>query len=621
MRPGFRRGPGGYRGHHQRRGPVEVSTKEMSAEKMVIKIDGETSLQGLAHKMSMKSTDVLMKLLGMGMGGVNINSRLDLDTTKLLAAEFGWRVEDVSIDVDEELEHATHDGDIDPGEASIRPPIVTVMGHVDHGKTTLLDTIRNTHVAAGEAGGITQHIGAYLVRHGSSDICFLDTPGHEAFTAMRARGASVTDIVILICAADDGVMPQTQEAIAHAKAAGVPIIVAINKIDKPGVDCEKVMRDLAAEGLQPEDWGGETIICKISAKTGEGIDHLLEMLALQAEMLELLAQPQKRATGVVVEALLDRGRGPVARVLIQDGTLQRGDMLLAGHAFGKIRAMTDQSGNTLKEAGPATPVEVLGLNGVPAAGDPVHAVKNLRLAETLAEERKKKVSKSLIPKDSRVSLEMLTNRLAEAEQLELNVIIKADVQGSAEALAQSLSKLSTKKVKLAIVRTGVGGITESDVNLAVASNAIILGFSVRPAGKAKKMAEQEGVELRLYSVIYECIDEVRAAMEGLLPATKLEKDLGKAQVRQVFRITKVGTIAGCMVVEGLIKRSAEVRLVRDSVVVWTGKLGSLKRFKDDAREVREGLECGIGLEGFNDLKDGDIVEAFEIEEVKAKLED
>ncbi|RLB50620.1 MAG: translation initiation factor IF-2 [Deltaproteobacteria bacterium] len=620
MRPGFRRGPGGYQHRsHQRRGPVEVSTKEMSARKMVIRIDGEASLHALANKMSLKATDVLMKLLAIGMTGVNINTTLDVDTAKLLAGEFGWVVEDVSIDVEEELEAATHQEEEDAADAVIRPPIVTVMGHVDHGKTTLLDTIRKTSVAAGEAGGITQHIGAYRVETSKGTICFLDTPGHEAFTAMRARGASVTDIVILIVAADDGVMPQTKEAIAHSKDAGVPILVAINKIDKPGVDPEKIMRDLATEGLQPEEWGGDTIFRKVSAKTGEGVDHLLEMVLLQAEILELKAYPKRRASGVVVEAMLDRGRGPVARVLVQDGTLERGDVLLAGGAHGKIRAMLDEQGRPSMTAGPATPVEVLGLNGVPSAGDPVHAVKDIKSAETLAGERQRKAGKGVGAQDAQIRLADLQDFLAADELFELKIIIKADVQGSVEALSQTLTKLTTDRVKLVVVQAAVGGITETDVNLAAAGKTIIIGFNVRPAGKARKHAEQEGVEIRLYDVIYEAIDDVRAAMEGLLPATKVEKELGRAEIRQVFRITKVGVIGGSMVLDGVIRRSAEARLIRDSVVIWTGKLGSLRRFKDDAREVREGLECGIGLENYNDLKEGDIVEAYEIEEVKAKL--
>ncbi len=618
QRPGFRPGGRGFRGH-QRKGPAQVSTKEMSDRKKVVKIHGETSLQGLADSMSMKATDVLMVLLGLGMTGVHINSTLDADTAKLLAGELGWRVEDVAINVEEELAAATELDDEELGALSSRPPIVTVMGHVDHGKTTLLDTIRKSQVAAGEAGGITQHIGAYRVETKKGTVCFLDTPGHEAFTSMRARGAGVTDIVILIVAADDGVMPQTREAISHAKDAGVPIIVAVNKIDKPGVDPERIMRELSAEGLTPEDWGGDTIFAKVSALTGEGVDNLLDMVVLQAEMMELTAYPERRAIGVVVEALLDRGRGPVARVLVQDGTLHRGDILLAGSAYGKIRAMVDEKGRSLKEAGPATPVEVLGLNEVPEAGDPVHAVNEMKAAETLAEERKRKTRGSG-RRDAGIRLDELAKRLAEADQLELKVIIKGDVQGSIEALQQALEKLTTKKVKLTVVRAAVGGITESDVNLAVAGGAIIIGFNVRPAGKARKVAEQEGIEIRLYSVIYECIDDVRSAMEGLLPARKVEKELGRAEVRQVFRITKVGAVAGCMVVHGLIKRSAEVRLIREDVVIWGGRLASLKRFKDDQREVKEGFECGLSLDGYNELKEGDIIECFEIEEVKATLD-
>ncbi|MBM4360685.1 MAG: translation initiation factor IF-2 [Deltaproteobacteria bacterium] len=623
MRPGFgRKPPFGRPGPMSGRRP-EVSTKEMSAHKMVIRIEGETNLQSLAQKMALKATDVLMKLLSMGMTGVNINSTLDVDTAKLLASEFGWTVEDVSVNVDEQLEAAVQQQDEgDVGEEEARPPIVTVMGHVDHGKTSLLDTIRRTQVASGEAGGITQHIGAYRVEKNGRAICFLDTPGHEAFTAMRSRGASLTDIVILVVAADDGVMPQTKEAITHARATKVPIIVAINKMDKPGADPDRVLRELANDGLQSEDWGGDTIMVRLSAKTGDGVDQLLEMIQLQADVLELRANPRRRASGVVIEALLDRGRGSVARVLVQDGTLRRGDVLLAGIACGKIRAMTDEKGRMLKEAGPSTPIEVLGLDEVPSAGDPVHAVKDLKAAETVAEERRKKLNK---PKatigEGGFNLDKLREKLAEAEQLEYKVILKADVQGSAEALAQALAKLTTKKVKLTIVQTGVGAITESDVNLAVAAQASIIGFNVRPAGKAKKLAEQEKVHTHLHSIIYEVIDNVRSSMEALLPATKVEKAIGKAEVRAVFRISKVGAIAGCMVTEGIVKRGCQARLLRDREVIWTGNVGTLKRFKDDARDVREGFECGIGLDGFTEFQEGDVIAAFELEEVKAKLED
>ncbi|AUX35140.1 MULTISPECIES: translation initiation factor IF-2 [Sorangium] len=601
------------------RKPVQVSTQEMASHKKVIKIEEQVTLQQLAAKMSLKATDVLMRLLSMGMTGVNINSTLDADTAKILASEFGWSVEDVAVSEQDTLTAAMQAGVDADEDVEIRPPIVTVMGHVDHGKTSLLDRIRKATVAEGEAGGITQHIGAYRVETQRGTIAFLDTPGHEAFTAMRARGASLTDIVILVVAADDGVMPQTKEAISHAQAAKVPIIVAVNKIDKPGADADKIKRDLAALGLQPEEWGGETMFCSVSAKMGQGIDQLLESVLLLAEVQDLRANPKKRASGTVIEALLDRGRGPVARVMVQDGTLRTGDILLAGAAWGKVRAMTDELGRSVAEAGPATPVEVLGLNEVPSAGDPVHAVKDGKTAEEIAETRRKKASKTLIPQDSRVSLESITKNLQEADQLELKLIIKGDVQGSVEAITHALAKLSTEKVKVTIVNGAVGGITEGDVNLAVASKAIIVGFNVRPAGKAGALAENEGVEIRLYNIIYNAVDDIRSAMEGLLPATKVEKVLGRAEVRQVFKITKAGTVAGSMVISGSVKRSGEARLIRDNVVIWTGRLSGLRRFKDDVKEVVEGFECGISLDGYSDIKEKDIVESFEIEEVKTKL--
>jgi translation initiation factor IF-2 len=615
-RPGFRARPGA--GQIQRK-PSQVSTQEMASHKKVIKIEEQVSLQQLAAKMSVKATDVLLRLLSMGMTGVNINSTLDADTAKILASEFGWSVEDVAVSEADTL-HAAMGAEVNAdADFEVRPPIVTVMGHVDHGKTSLLDRIRKATVAEGEAGGITQHVGAYRVDTPRGTIAFLDTPGHEAFTAMRARGASLTDIVILVVAADDGVMPQTKEAIAHAQAAKVPIIVAVNKIDKPNADAEKIKRDLASLGLQPEEWGGDTMFAHVSAKTGQGIDHLLEAVLLLAEVLELKASSKRRASGTVIEALLDRGRGPVARVMVQDGVLRTGDILLAGGAWGKVRAMTDELGRAVGEAGPATPVEVLGLNEVPSAGDPVHAVKDAKTAEEIAETRRKKANKSLIPQDSRVSLEDLRTRLSEADQLELKLIIKGDVQGSVEAIGHALAKLSTQKVKVTIVHAAVGGITEGDVNLAVASKAIIVGFNVRPAGKAASLAESEGVELRLYNIIYNAVDDIRSAMEGLLPATKVEKTLGRAEVRQVFRIAKSGMVAGCMVTNGLVKRTAEARLLRDNIVVWTGKLSGLRRFKDDVKEVAEGFECGISLENYADMKENDIVESFEIEEIKTKL--
>jgi translation initiation factor IF-2 len=616
-RPGFRPRPG--QGGPQMRRPGAVSTQEMSSHKKVVKIEEQVSLQQLAAKMSLKAVDVLMRLLSMGMTGVNINSTLDAETAKILASEFGWQVEDVSVSEEASLADAMgQTAEVEDG-LEPRPPIVTVMGHVDHGKTSLLDKIRKAAVAEGEAGGITQHIGAYRVETSRGTIAFLDTPGHEAFTAMRQRGASLTDIVILVVAADDGVMPQTREAVNHAQQAKVPIVVAVNKIDKPGADPEKIMRDLASFGLQSEEWGGDTMFVKVSAKTGQGVEQLLETVLLQAEVLELKANAKKRAQGTVIEALLDRGRGPVARVMVQDGTLHVGDILLAGAAWGKVRAMTDELGRAVAQAGPATPVEVLGLNEVPSAGDPVHSVKDARTAEEIAETRHKKVAKSLVPQDARMSLEALTTRLSEADTLELKLIIKGDVQGSVEAVANALTKLSTQKVKVTIVHAGVGAITEGDVNLAVASKAMICGFNVRAAGKANSLAESEKVEIRTYNIIYNAVDDIRSAMEALLPATKVEKQLGKAEVRAVFRIAKSGTVAGCMVIEGLVKRTTEARLFRGGVVIWSGKLSGLRRFKDDAREVAEGFECGISLDGFQDVKEGDVIESFEIEEIKTKL--
>ncbi len=632
--PGMRPGGGGRPGQQRFGGPgrpgqrnigpsrpkgPQMPQTEMAAHKKVIKIEETVSLQKLAAMMSLKVTDVLFKLLGMGMPGVNINSTIDADTAKILAGEFGWTVEDVAVSEEASIEAAMGLDDATEAEFVPRPPIVTVMGHVDHGKTSLLDRIRKASVAAGEAGGITQHIGAYRVETAKGTVAFLDTPGHEAFTAMRARGAQVTDLVILVVAADDGVMPQTKEAISHSQSAKVPIIVAINKIDKPSADPEKIKRDLSALGLQPEEWGGDTLFCNVSALTGQGVEALLESVALQAEVLELKAAPKRRATGVVVEALLDRGRGPVARVMVQDGTLRTGDIIIAGPAWGKVRAMSDELGRPLGSAGPSTPVEVLGLNEVPSAGDQVHAVKDAKTAEEIAETRKKKANKSLVPPDAGMSLEAIKERLSRGEQLELKLIIKGDVQGSVEAVGSALVKLNTPKVKVTVVHAGVGAITEGDVNLAIASKALIVGFNVRPAGKANALAEGGGIEIRLYNIIYNAVDDIKAAMEGLLPTTKVEKALGTAEVRQVFKITKVGVVAGCYVTSGLVRRSADARLVRDGIVVYTGKISTLRRIKDDAKEVAEGLECGITLENYQDIKDKDIIEAFEIEEVKQKL--
>jgi translation initiation factor IF-2 len=615
-------GAGGHRprGPVQPRKPAMVSTQEMSAHKKVIRIDNDVTLQTMAQKMSLKATELLMKLLSMGMSNVHINTTLDADTAKILAGEFGWEVEDVGKSEEQTIAEARGEEQAaaDAEHGGARAPVVTVMGHVDHGKTSLLDRIRKANVAGGEAGGITQHIGAYKVETKHGTIVFLDTPGHEAFTQMRARGASVTDVVVLVVAADDGVMPQTKEAIAHAKAAKVPILVAVNKIDKPQADAERVKRELVEQGLTPDDWGGDTLFVNVSATTGEGIDRLLESVQLQSELLELKANDKRPASGTVLEALLDRGRGPVARVLVQDGTLRVGDFVLAGAGFGKVRAMTNEHGKQLQEAGPATPVEILGLSEVPNAGDRLDAVKDAKKAQEVAESRKGKMAKSLIPLDARVSLGDIATRIAQSGQQELRVIIKGDVQGSVEAVADAMSKLSTEKVRLSVINAQVGAITEGDVNLAIASKAIIVGFNVRPAGKASALAEENKIEIRLYSIIYNALEDVKAAMEGLLPPTLVEKQHGKAEVRQLFKVKGIA-VAGCYVTEGKIVRSAKVRLVRDGIVGWDGKISSLKRFKDDVREVVEGFECGISLEGYNDVKEKDVLECYEVEEIKQKL--
>jgi translation initiation factor IF-2 len=613
----------------QRRPSGIVSTQEMGAHKKVIRIDENVTLQTMAQKMSVKSTELLMKLLSMGMTGVHINTTLDADTAKILASEFGWEIEDVAESEEESIAAARGEEGAsskaataaaiaaDPNNVT-RPPVVTVMGHVDHGKTSLLDRIRKANVAGGEAGGITQHIGAYKAETPHGTIVFLDTPGHEAFTQMRARGASGADIVVLVVAADDGVMPQTKEAYNHAKAANVPIIVAVNKSDKPAADPERARRELAELGLQPEEWGGDTMFVNVSALTGAGIEQLLENIALQAEVLDLKANPDSAASGTVLEALLDRGRGPVARVLVQDGTLKVGDFILAGSGFGKVRAMTNEHGKNIHSAGPSTPVEILGLSDVPGAGDPMHVVKDPKKAQEIAESRRGKMAKSLIPSTAKVSLEELSKRMADEGQQELRIILKGDVQGSVEAVADALAKLSTERVRLSIIHAAVGAITEGDVNLAIASKAIVIGFNVRPAGKSTALAEENKVEIRLYSIIYNAVDDVKGAMEGLLPPTLVERSNGKAEVRQVFKVKNVA-VAGCYVVSGIIKRAAKMRLLRGTEVLWEGKVAALKRFKDDVKDVAEGFECGISLDGYNDMKELDIIECYEIDEVKQKL--
>jgi translation initiation factor IF-2 len=600
-------------------GPV---TQERSAHKKVVRIEETIGLQVLANKMGIKATELLMNLMRLGMTGVNINTTLDAETAKIVANEFGWEIEDVAVSEADAIVAAQGTETVEEPKGQVgRPPVVTVMGHVDHGKTSLLDQIRRTQVAAGEAGGITQHIGAYSVDTKVGKLTLLDTPGHEAFTQMRARGAQATDLVILVVAADDGVMPQTREAVNHARAANVPIVVAINKCDKPDAQPERVRRELSELGLVPEEWGGDVLFNEVSAATRQGVDEMLERVVLQSEMLELRANPESPAKGIVVEAELDRGKGPVATVLVTDGTLHRGDVILAGAGYGKVRAMHDSQGKRLGDAGPSTPVSLIGLNEVPSAGDHVYVIKDMKTAQELAEGRKTKAKVSLAPSAGNKprSLEDIAALMSEAEQLELKVIIKADVQGSAEAVSESLTRLSTEKVRVSVVHQAAGAITENDVNLAVAAGAVIIGFNVRPAGKAQGLAQREGVEIRQYTVIYNVVDDVKAAMEGLLAPKMVEKTIGAAEVRQTFRISKAGTIAGCMVTNGMIKRSATARLLRDKAQIWSGKLSSLKRFKDDAREVKEGFDCGIGLEGFNDVKVGDMIEVFEVEEVKQSL--
>jgi translation initiation factor IF-2 len=570
--------------------------------------------------MGVKSRDLITELMRQGTM-VTINHPLDYETAVLLASEFDYEVENVAFDEEVILENiGGAGGEIESEEEQTpRPPVVTIMGHVDHGKTSLLDAVRITDVTAGEAGGITQHIGAYDVEVDGRKITFLDTPGHEAFTAMRSRGAKVTDIVVLVVAADDGVMPQTKEAINHSKAADVPIIVAVNKIDKVDAKPDRVKQELTEYELVPEDWGGSTIFVEVSAKNHTNLRELLEMILLQADVLELKANANKRAKGAIVEARLDRGRGPVATVLVQEGTLRIGDPIVSGLYYGKVRTMTNDHGELLEEAGPSCPVEVTGLSGTPVAGDTFYAVENEKAAKEVAGHRQRKQREQELAMSSKISLEQLYARLQEGEVKELNVIIKADVQGSVEAVRDSLVKLSTDACKLVVIHSAVGGINESDVSLASASDAIILGFNVRPEAKAAGQAEAEGVDIRLYNVIYDAVNDVRDAMEGLLAPTLREKHLGKVEVRETFHVSKIGTIAGCYVTDGKVVRNAQVRLIRDNIVVWEGKLASLKRFKDDVREVQSGYECGLSLENYNDIKIGDMVEVYEMEEVKTIL--
>ncbi|WP_428263711.1 translation initiation factor IF-2 [Haliangium sp.] len=598
--------------------PGKQTVKTTPAEhKRVIRMEDTIAISELAKGMGVKANEVLKKLWGMGMLGVNINAAIDHETAQILASEFGYEVQNVAF---KEEEIFTSEPDTDE-DLDLRSPVVTVMGHVDHGKTSLLDAIRESRVAAGEAGGITQHIAAYKVSAGEDlgDVVFLDTPGHEAFTAMRARGAQATDIAVLVVAANDGVMPQTLEALSHAKDAKVSIIVAVNKCDLPDAQPERVRQQLADHGLIPEEWGGDTIYADVSAATGEGIPQLIEAIALSSELLELRANPDKPARGIVIEAKLDRARGPMATVLVQEGTLKTSDVVVAGRYYGKVRAILDDQGNVISEAGPSTPIELLGLDGVPEAGETLNVADDEKTAKQVVEHRRQAQRKRELATTAKVSIENLMERISEGESHELKVVLKADVQGSAEALKASLIKQSTDKVKVNVIQAGVGGITETDVNLAKAGGAIIVGFHVRPAGKAAKHAEQEGVEIRLYDVIYECLEDVRLAMAGLLAPIKREQAMGTLEVRDTFTIPRVGTVAGCMVTGGKVQRKSLLRVIRDSVLIYEGRVGSLRRFKEDTGEVKEGYECGLMVQGFNDIKVGDVIESYEIVEEAAQL--
>ncbi|MCC2971733.1 translation initiation factor IF-2 [Massilia sp. IC2-476] len=616
-RDGWRAGgrSGGRRSSHNDdsesnfQAPTEAIVKDVHVPETI-------TVAELAHKMSVKASEVIKQLMKLGQM-CTINQVLDQETAMILVEEMGHKAFPAAVDDPEAL--LADQGEHAEFEAKPRAPVVTVMGHVDHGKTSLLDYIRRAKVAAGEAGGITQHIGAYHVDTPRGMVTFLDTPGHEAFTAMRARGAKATDIVILVVAADDGVMPQTKEAIAHAKAAGVPLVVAINKIDKPGANADRVTQELVAEGVVPEEYGGDSPFVPVSAKIGTGIDDLLEQVLLQAEVLELTAPTEAPARGLVVEARLDKGRGPVATILVQSGTLRRGDVVLAGSSFGRVRAMLDENGKSVTEAGPSIPVEIQGLTEVPSAGEEAMVMADERKAREIALFRQGKFRDVKLAKQQAAKLENMFDQMAEGEVKNLPLIVKTDVQGSQEALVGSLQKLSTSEVRVQIVHAAVGGISESDVNLAVASKAVIIGFNARADASARKVAEANGVDIRYYSIIYDAIDEIKTALSGMLAPEKRETITGQVEIRQVILVSKVGAIAGCLVTDGVVKRTSSVRLLRNNIVVWTGEIDSLKRFKDDAKEVRAGLECGLSLKNYNDIQVGDTLEVFEVTEVARTL--
>ena len=596
---------------------LEKEQAEQNAEAAcgVIEIGDTITVKELCEKLGKPANDVIKNLIFLGvMAGVN--QEIDFATAEKLCEKYEVLVEKKENEV--ELEAFEEDTDVVEENLVKRPPIVTIMGHVDHGKTSLLDAIRHAKVTASEAGGITQHIGAYTVSLNGEKITFLDTPGHEAFTAMRARGAQVTDIVILVVAADDGIMPQTKEAINHCKAANVPMIVAINKIDRPGANIDRVKQELTEHGLVSEDWGGDTICVPVSAKTGENLESLLEMVLLTAEMQELTADPNRKAKGTVIEAKLDKGRGSVASLLIQNGTLNVGDSILVGSTYGRIRAMFDDRGKKIKSAGPSIPVEILGLSEVPAAGDRFIVCKDEKTARNMAELRKQKIKADSHQASNRVSLEDLYSQIQEGKVKELAIVVKADVQGSVEAIRQSLEKLSTDDVKVRVIHGAVGAITETDVTLAAASNALVIGFNVRPDGNATVQAEKENIEIKTYRIIYDAIEDVKSAMIGMLEPEYKEVVNGKAEVRMTYKISNVGTIAGCYVTDGKIVRNSEIRVIRDGIVIFESTLASFKRFKDDAKEVAKGYECGLSVEKFNDLKEGDVIESFTMEAIKRK---
>ncbi|MFH1490373.1 MAG: translation initiation factor IF-2 [Pseudomonadota bacterium] len=598
--------------------PKALKHTEITVPKAIkrrIKVPEQVTVAELAKAMGVKGTELVKRLLKMGAPAA-VNQSIDFETASLVAEDFGYELELDQFEIESIIEEVEEK----PEDLKPRPPVVTIMGHVDHGKTSLLDYIRNSNIIAGESGGITQHIGAYYVEREGGDIVFLDTPGHEAFTAMRARGAKVTDIIVLVVAADDGVMPQTKEAVNHARAANIPIIVAVNKIDKPEANLDKVRRELSEVGLMPEEWGGDSIFGNISAKTGEGVEELLELILLQSEMLELKANPDKPAKGTIIEARLDKSRGSIATVLIKEGTIRQGDYFICGEFYGRVRAMLNHLGRRMKSAGPSMPVEIYGISGVPMAGDELIAVQEEKKARQIIEHRQSQIKmREMAKRATAVSLTDIFERIKEGQVKELNIVLKADVQGSLEALADSLLKLSTSEVKLRVIHSSTGAITETDVMLASASGAVIIGFNVRGNPRVVEIAKTETVDIRYYDVIYNAIQDVRNAMAGLLDPICKENVIGRADVKEVFHVPKVGTIAGCYVTDGHIERNAHARLLRDEVVVFDGKVSSLRRFKDDVKEVQSGYECGIGLENYQDLKPGDVFEVYQIEEVAAEL--